>query len=492
MIAKDYINKRWKELSYKNLLVVLPVLILLIIQLPNLGLPYFYDEAWSYIPSIVKMKEAGPSLLPGVIPIDYCKGHPQFFFFISALWMKMFSAKIVIMRLLPLLFSIGTILAVFFGLLKLAGWESAFMASLLISVQSMFLAQAIFLLPEMLMTFLFVLSFFSFLNHRFAAYSIFSTLMILTKETAIIFPVIFGAFYLFTLLKKSNRDRFKHRNLLALMLPGIIYLLFLALHYRAFGVVFYGDHLQYVLSDRPFIYDKIHLAYKHILLDYGRRYIWICLIIGFVLWLVQKPKNVSLVILGILSFLAFMTFSIFNFYSQRYGLVAIVLFIILAGFIVGQLRLTPYLKTAVAVTLAAVCLYYSLTEKQNADIDLGYVETIKIHKDLVQYCQENNFYDEPLSVSFNMIFALKEKDLGYVKGPREFTKVMDWKHYLQGHYYIYESTMENNPTLEYVKQHFKLIKTFTRKHASGSIYENIDLQDSIRSIQPLQTDQHVD
>lgn len=462
----------------------MPVLILLIIQIPNLWLPYFYDEAWSYIPSIVKMKEAGPSLLPGVIPIDYCKGHPQFFFFISALWMKLVSGNIILMRLLPLLFSIGTILAIYLGLLKLANWESAFIASLLISVQSMFLAQAIFLLPEMLMTFLFVLSFFFFLDRRFLAYSITSTLMILTKETAIIFPVIFGIFYLLTLLKKTNREKFRHRYLLALMMPGIIYLLFLFLHYRAFGVVFYGDHLQYVLSDRPFILDKIHLAYTHILLDYGRRYIWICFIIGFIIWLMQKPQNGSLVILGILSFLAFMSFSIFNFYSQRYGLVAIVLFIILAGFIVGQLRFNQYIKVGITLILASVCLYYSLTEKQNADIDLGYVETIKIHKDLVQYCEENNFYDEPLSVSFNMIFALKEKDLGYVKGLREFTNVMDWKHYMKGHYYIYESTMENNPTLEYAQQHFKLIKTFTRKHASGSIYENTSLQDSIRMIHP--------
>jgi 4-amino-4-deoxy-L-arabinose transferase-like glycosyltransferase len=469
-------------MRWKNQWVILPIIILLIIQIPNLGLPYFYDEAWSYIPSIVKMKEAGPSLLPGVIPIEYCKGHPQFFFFISSLWMKLFSENIIIMRTLPLLFSVGTLLAVYFGLLRLVNRESAITASLLLSVQSMFLAQAIFFLPEMLMTLFFVLSFFFILEQRFLAYSITGTLMVLTKETAIIFAILFGIYYLFSLFIKSNREKFKYSHLLALLMPGLIYLLFLILHYRAFGVVFYGDHLQYILTDRPFIFDKIHLAYSNIFIWYGRRYIWIFLIIGIMLWLIQKPRNAHLLILAILSFLAYMTFSIFNFYSQRYGLVAMVLLIILTGFIAGQLKLTPYVKIPVILGLASVCLYYSLTEKQNADIDLGYVETIKVHQDLVHYCQENNLYDEPLSVSFNMIFALKEKELGYVKGPKGFTKVMDWKHYMQGRYYIYESTMENNPTLDSVKQHFKLIKTFTRKHAYGSIYENTNFQDSTASV----------
>jgi 4-amino-4-deoxy-L-arabinose transferase-like glycosyltransferase len=473
-----------REIPYKNYIVVIPVLILLIIQIPNLHLPYFYDEAWSYIPSIIKMAKAGPSLLPGVLPIDDCKGHPQFFFFISAVWMNLFSNNITVMRILPLLFSVGTLLTVYFGLKKLVNWESAIIASLLISVQSMFLAQSIFLLPEMLVTFFFVLSFFFFLNQQFLAYGITSTLMVLTKETSIIFPIIFGIFYLSSLLSEPNRQKFRHRYLLALIAPGIFYLIFLILHYMAFKVVLYSDHVGYIALDWPTIHDKLDRAYQFIFIGYGRRYISIAAILTLIIWLFQKPHQWRLILLGILSFVGFMLFSAINFYTQRYGLVAMVLFIILVGFIIGQLKINQYIKATIMLILASLCLYYSLTEKQNADIDLGYVETIKVHEDLVHYCQENNLYDEPLSVSFNMIFALREKDLGYVKGPRQFTKVMDWKQYMHGKYYIYESTMENNPTLDYAKEHFKLIKTFTRKHASGSIYENVQYQDSIKPANP--------
>lgn len=188
-----------KEKFLKNLFFIIPVVILLIIQIPNLGLPYFWDEAWSYFPAIKKMAEVGPSLMPGVLPIDYCKGHPQLFFFITSAWMKIFPDNIIMMRILPLLFSIALLVAIYVGLLKLANWETAIIASLLLSVQSMFLAQSIFLLPEMLLTLLFVLSFFFFLQKKFTAYAITSSLMVMTKETAIIFPIVFSLFYLFSL-----------------------------------------------------------------------------------------------------------------------------------------------------------------------------------------------------------------------------------------------------------------------------------------------------
>ncbi|HAH23456.1 MAG TPA: hypothetical protein DCL77_06830 [Prolixibacteraceae bacterium] len=474
-----------KKIPLKYVYFIIPVIILLIIQVPHLGLPYFFDEAWSYFPSIKKMAALGPSLFPGVLPIDDCKGHPQLFFFVSAEWMRIFPDNIPMMRILPLLFSIGVLGVVYFELLKLANWETAVIASLLISVQSMFLAQSIFLLPEMLMTFFFVLSFFFFLRSRFTAYAITSSLMVLTKETSIIFPVVFGVFYLLTLLAPSNREKFRHRYLLALIIPGIIYVAFLILHYRKFGVVFYGEHLDYISMDWPTIHDKINRAYSFIFIGYGRRCISIAAIAALILWLYQRPKNGRLIILGILSFLAFMIFSVFNFYTQRYGLVAMVLFIILFSYLLGQLRITTFAKGGIAVSLAAICLYFSLTEKQNADIDLGYVETIKVHQELVQFCEENNLYDQPISATFNMIFCLRDKDLGYVTGNKSFSKIMDWKQYMQCHYFIYEATMGDPPPgVEYAKENFKLVKTLTNKHAWGYIYENTQFQQQVDQVIP--------
>lgn len=463
--------------SIKNLFFIIPVLILLIIQVPHLGLPYFYDEAWSYIPSIKKMAEVGPSLLPGVLPIDYCKGHPQLFFFISSVWMKIFHENITMMRILPLLFSLGVLGSVYVLLLKLANWESAIMASLLVSVQSVFLAQSIFLLPEMLMTLLFVLSYFFFLNDQFTAYAITSSLMVLTKETAIIFALTFGLFYLFSLVSRSNREKHRHLYLLALSTPGMIYAAFLLLHYLKFKMIFYDQHLEYISMSWPMVKDKINMAYSFIFIQYGRRFISIAALISLIVLLFQRPKNGRLFILGILSFIAFMAFSVFNFYTQRYWLVLIVLFIILFGWMFGQFSINRFVIWGITIFLSILCLYFSLSQKQNADIDLGYMETIKVYQQLVDYCEENNLYDQPFSVTFNMIFCLQNKDLGYVTGKKSFTHVMDWKHYMEAKYFIYESTMGDPlPGVDYAKENFKLVKAVTDKHAWGYIYENIHFQ----------------
>lgn len=468
-----------KEKLLKHSLFLIPVLILLIIQIPNLGLPYFWDEAWSYFPAIKKMAEVGPSLLPGALPIDYCKGHPQMFFFISSLWMKLFPNSITMMRLLPILISISLLITVYIGLLKMANWPTAITATVLISVQSLFLAQSIFLLPEMLSTVFFVLSFFFFLQKKFIAYGITSSLMVLTKETAIIFALVFGLFYLISLFSKANKEKYKRQNLIAILIPGIVYLLFLLLHYLKFNTAFYTSHFEYIQFDWNVIVHKLKSTIPFIFVHYGRLTIFISSFFLLILWLLQKQRSSHFLILGILSLLAYIIFSVFNFYTHRYMLVAMITFILLFSFMLGQIKLNHYIKAGITIIISCICLYYSLTDKHNTDNDLGYIETVMVQKGLVQFCEENNLYNDPLAVTFNMSFALSDGDLGYVKGTDKFNKIMDSNHYHEASYYIYENTADNNPTLDFVKEHFKLIKTITLKHALGSIYENPDYQNPV-------------
>lgn len=464
-----------KKIDFSHYLCLIPIGIVLMVMIPNLSLPLFYDEAWSYFPAIRKMAQVGPSLFPGNLSIDDCKGHPQFFFLISSLWLKLWSTNIVLLRLLPLLISISLLITIFYGLQKIANREAAFIGSLLVSVQSMFLAQSIMLLPEILMTFLFVLSFIFFFRKQYLWYAIASSLMVLTKETAIIFPLMFGLFYLFSLIPNKNRKEFRFTTLLLLMLSGLIYAGFLLLHYKEYGVALYGDHLGYISFDWQVIHDKIDRAYSFIFVRYGRRAIALTGIAALIVYIIQRKINWRFLLLTVLSFLSFMAFSMFNFYTQRYGLVAMVIFILLFAFLLGQLQLNVLAKYAISLILATFCLYNTLTIKENSDVDLGYVETIRVYEDMVHYCEEQKMQNEPFAVTFNMIFALNDKDLGYVKGNKEFGEIMDWKHIDEARYFIFESTASDPiPQISQAIEHFKLIKSFQNKHAWGHIYENPD------------------
>ncbi|MDP2338468.1 MAG: glycosyltransferase family 39 protein [Bacteroidota bacterium] len=465
----------------KNFFFLVPIAILLVIQIPHLSLPYFWDEAWSYIPAIRKMAETGPSMLPGVIPIDYCKGHPQFFFFLSSIWMDLSPDSILFMRILPLLISIGVLLVTFFELRKFAGIETANIAILLIGVQSTFLAQSIFILPEMLLTLLLIVSLFAFLNRRYLIFAISSSLMVLTKETAIVFTLTFGLYYLISILSKRGKDTFYLGHFILLIVPEVIYGMFLLLHYLKFGVFFYADHLSLINLSSTSILEKIGRVMVMVFSQYGRMLLSLLILItlGLLIILKKKIQNRNILILCGLSIVIFMIFTSINSYSPRYTLGIIIMLVIVFSVIFSQLPVHPYLRTGVVAIIASICLYYSLTHKRSIDTDLGYVEVIRVHQEMVRYCEDNNLYDEPISASFNMYYNLHNNELGYITSNREFTHIMDWGKYNDAKYLIFESTFNDSDSIiQLAKIKYRLVRTFTNKHAWGYIYENTNYQES--------------
>jgi 4-amino-4-deoxy-L-arabinose transferase-like glycosyltransferase len=461
-----------KIFEKRDLFILIPIGILLLIQIPNLSLPYFWDEAWSYFTSIKKMAEAGPSLLPGAVPLDYCKGHPQFYFFITSLWMKIFPDSIIMMRIFSLSISVILLLIIFYGLKRIVSRDAGMIAALLISVQSLFLAQSIFLLPEMLVALFFILSFFFYYKEEYWKYAVVSTLMVLTKETTIIFCIVFGVYYLASFTNKLNRLKFKPINILFLFVPAIVYALFLFLHYLKFGMFFYGEHLNYITFDAFMIKTNINQALSSIFLKQGRIYLSAVFLISLLIFIILKRGILKFITIGFVSIISFLLFSVFNFYTIRYGLVLMILTIILFSYVLNNIYLKDTIKYFLTISLAIGCLFFSFTKKTNSDSDLGYVETIKVHQDLVKYCEDKNFYNDTLAVSFNMIFNLKDKGLGYVRGNENFTNVYDWKNVKESQVFIYESTFnENDESVVYAKNNFTLIKSFTNGHAWGHIYK---------------------
>jgi hypothetical protein len=272
---------------------------------------------------------------------------------------------------------------------------------------------------------------------------------------------------------------------LALTTPGIFYAAFLLLHYLKYGVVFYGDHLGYLTLDWPSIHYKIFIGYRSILIDYGKRFISIAAIVGLIVMIFQRPKNTRVLILGVVSFFSYMIFTVLNFYTLRYSMAALVIYLIVFACIIGQLRINNFIKAGITLALAAICLYFSLTQKQSSDIDLGYVETVKIYQQTVQFCEDNNLYDQPIATSFNIGLCLHLNELGYVKGNKSFSHITDVPHYLEARYLIYESTMPTpTPETDYAIKNFKLVKSFIDQHAYAYIYENTQYQAAVMNTNP--------
>jgi hypothetical protein len=457
-------------------LIIIPLLFVGIVKIPHLKLPYFWDEAWSYFPAVYKMYENGPGLLPGALPLWDAKGHPLFFFFLSSLWMKIAGTSVFWVHVLPLLISLVTLIAVFILLKKHVNTRAANIAIVLFSIQSLFLAQATMLLPEMLITLLLILSIHTYLNEKYLWFALVASVMVMTKETSIVFVGGFLVFHFITFLKNRKQFRKFFKESILISIPILVYGIFLIIHKKVFGSFFFEDHMGYVQFSFAPVVKKLKIAAGIIFINYGRIVVLLTVVgaIAIILFKRQKLKNKKLLAILVFQTIIFLLFSAFNFYTQRYMLGLLALFMILAGVILEQVKLKNIALNGLVLTIIiAVPLYFTFTKKSSSDSNLGYVEVVKVHQQMVKYCEEQGWHDQPVAASFNLIFCLRNPHLSYVSSDQGFSNVVHLRKFREAEIFLNECTSYGLSTqLDSIKKENKLVKEFRLKHAWGEIYTN--------------------
>ena len=194
--------------TYKNLILFVILLGFIVSKIQDLFLPYFWDEAWSYIPAIKEMVNKGPSLVPNSISPDLYRGHPLLFYFLSSVWLKLFGHEIWITKLFPLLISLALIVSIFVFARRNFDYPTAILATLILTIQSVFIAQSTFLLPEVLLTLFTVLSLLSYQQKNRFLTILWLTLALYTKERAIVIWMTISFFELIKVVKIKDKAFF--------------------------------------------------------------------------------------------------------------------------------------------------------------------------------------------------------------------------------------------------------------------------------------------
>ncbi|HKI88342.1 MAG TPA: glycosyltransferase family 39 protein [Draconibacterium sp.] len=459
---------------------ILPVTFVVIVTFPHLSLPYFWDEAWSYFPAVFKMYKNGPGLLPGALPLWDAKGHPLFFFFLSSSWMRLVGTSVFWVHVLPFLISLSTLWALFCLVKKHAGLWAANIALLLFSVQSLFLAQATFLLPEMLITLLLLFSIDTYLSRKFWWFVLVASIMVMTKETSIVFVGSFLLFHLLNHLKPGKESRKYIVESLQMAIPLAVYGIFLILHKKEFGSFFFQEHTGYIQLSLATILKKLQIATGIIFTRYGRNIILVAIIVAVLILIFKKKKweNKKLLALLVLQTGVFLLFSAVNFYTQRYMLSLLALFVIITAVLLVQVKFSKWVINALVITaITVVPLYFTFTQKSNADSDLGYVQVVKVHQQMVKYCEEQGWQNEPVSASFNLIFCLRDPHLGYVSTNEGFTQVMNLQKFKEAKIFVNECTSFGaDAQLDSIRNENKMVKEFRLEQAWGKIYTNLSVK----------------
>lgn len=448
----------------------------------HLSLPFFWDEAWVYAPAVIEMHKNGLSLLPSAIPPELSRGHPLLFHFLTAAWAKIFGTGFSSLHSFSLLIAVSLLVAVYFFCKEFLSPMVGFLSALLLAVQPLFLAQSSFLLPEVMMALWTILTLYYFLKKKWILFFVFGSFMLLTKESGIVLLVALGVWSAFENILLRKEPVFKIESLKTYALiasPLLVAVAFLVLQKMQHGWFFYPEHIGMLNFNWEVFHKKLLDVYSFLFQGQGRYLLFISLFacitflwkalnsfekifipfgylistfILFNIWNAEDKISLFLLLIvyaklfqvvffkvyrqdertgatlsvsALFIFLYFI-FSQLNFLSLRYLMLMLPLIIIIVlGLMNHILEDKKWLFVIIAVVCIANCFRQIKKYEKPGDYDLSYVDAVKAEQQLVQYCEEQNIYEQRIYAGFNSAVNLSNPYAGYRNTENKFTAIAD-------------------------------------------------------------------
>jgi 4-amino-4-deoxy-L-arabinose transferase-like glycosyltransferase len=459
------------------LLLLAIIVIFIIIKIPYLSLPFYWDEAWVYGPALRLMEANKLSLLPDALPIYYSRGHPLLFHFMGALWLRIFGTSLIASHTYALTISIALIISVYYFCKKLFSKEVGLIACIFLLVQPIFQAQSVFVLPEVMVSLFSLLAIYFFIQQRWLAYIAMATLLLYTKETGIVAIAACGTWFLietFYIRRKEFQWKKFIINSCYLILPLMFIALYFLLQRKMNGWYFFPEHVNYLLHDTRTFSGKIESYFTYLFIYWGRNVLTASIIVSLFIYFFKKkylhnPANKPLIILS-LFILYYLIASSFNFYSDRYTMSMIAPFVIITAYLIRTTFRKIFLYGFV-VAVIAVQLFIHLPKKTSSDHNLGYAESIKTHQEMIAYCLQNHFTNKKIFTHFLMFENLRNPYCGYISDDEKFSNATTV--FTDSTDLCIFSNMEGKEDYEALKKtgKIKLLKRFESCQAWSEIYE---------------------
>lgn len=459
--------------NYDVFLLVIVLIIFVFYKYSLLNLPYYWDEAWSYKPAVEEMYKSGLSLLPNSISVENYKGHPLFFYFSSALWLKLFGNTIFSTKVFALTISV-LLLFVIFLLTKLLTKNKivSFFSVIILASQSVFIAQSTLLLPEIMLALLSLTSVYFYFTKNKLGFSLFAAILLLTKETGAVLLFTIIVFDVFTDRKNIANSFVKTLvQKIYLIIPIIPVLAFFILQKIKMGWFFYPEHINFISINNVF-FEKFNGYFSYLFIYQSRNVISLGVLLIIIYSIIYKTKfDKKFIYLSGLFIINYLIFSSINFYSTRYVLSLIPFFIISSVLILNSVVSNKYLKITILTIYFGTSILYSQTHFKDSDHNNGYENAVIVQKQMVNYCEKNNLQNKNITTHFLMYVNLTDSIVGYLSKQNKFKNVITYKITDTTDYAIISSNeFDNNFDKEIKLHNGKLIKEFSRKQAWCRIY----------------------
>ena len=126
-----------------ELFVVFILLLFVLLKIPALHLPYFWDELGVYSRAGLYLHDNGLGLLPKDLPPELSRGHPLLFAFIQAIGYNIFGDGVVGGHITALIISLILLWSVYFITSKYFSKYTALLAVMILIIQPLFFAQSV-------------------------------------------------------------------------------------------------------------------------------------------------------------------------------------------------------------------------------------------------------------------------------------------------------------------------------------------------------------
>ncbi len=386
----------FKSVIFKNSyhwLVLVLICCVVAFKWEALGLPFFWDEAWVYMPAIRTMAEQGPSIMPASIDPDLYTGHPLLFYCLASSWIKFLGYSLFKAHLFPLLISISLLISIYIIVFKWTNsWFSAFLSVLLLATQPIFLAQSTFLLIEVWLALLFLWSFYFYFNRNWWGFSITVVLALWSKESAFCLVPAFIIIAIIELLYKTITPKVFVKIALCVVVLFSIGFSFFIIQKAKLGWLFFPRHANWItMAD---FFDKIEGSVLIIFVSQGRNLIYLITlvvsIVSFVFFKNKLTKNHQIKLLAFLVITTgFMLFASINFFSARYLFAVFPLLMIGCSLLITSVHksIFQYVVIPVFAIIGLVNINNSIEHPYFADVEVNYTRLLKAQVEFCNYME---------------------------------------------------------------------------------------------------------
>ena len=470
----SFLRTRW--------VLLLGLIAFVCFKIPQLNFPFYCDEAWVYAPAVKTMALNGPSLMPGSIPDSYSRGHPLFFHFLGAIWIRCFGHSNIAVHAFPLFLSVVFLIALYECCLRLFGKRVAILALLLVGTDVLFFVQSSFLLPEVLVTMLAFLSLYFYSRDHLLFTGLMLAMLFFTKEGGLVFGAVMGIDAIVSFFRRKETLQRRVMRLAAVGIPVLLIGLFFLRQKAVLGWYLFPEHALLIHTDWNTFYkmfqvcltwtfcgDKAcyYLIFFIILLSLtpavkhrDLRYLFLCLpsavvyifsnqyIIehtGDVIWMVlfvlffavpfycvlQLSQGLSIqsrrfLVLAGICFAAYLFYSSLSQPAYRYLLVAIILALVFLAVSINLFVTAAgsYLFYVAAVGIILIGAYGFYSDEGNTDADIESYHAMKVEQNAISYLEKEQAYDKEIAIGcFWALGQFNDTLQGFLSSNRIFSKI---------------------------------------------------------------------